>query len=67
MEGFDSKPSREQALRMAEQMSAHKDKFDSLDGARRHMPWIDAITYEDGRRLIRDGNFNKQNILNILG
>lgn len=67
MDGFESKPTPEQANKMAEQMSSNKDKFNSLDRVRRHMPWMDAITYEDSRRLIQNGNFNKQNILDILG
>lgn len=66
-DGFDNKPNAEQMESMSQTMLTHNDKFDRLDKARKYMPWIDAITFEDSRKLIRDGNFTKQNILKILG
>lgn len=66
-DGFESKPNRAQADHMAEVMLSNQDKFRTLESAKEFMPWIDAITYEDCRRLIREGNFTKQNILTILG
>lgn len=66
-DGFESKPDAIHAEQMATSMLVNKDKFRTLRSAREYMPWIDAITYEDARRLIREGNFTKQNILLILG
>jgi hypothetical protein len=66
-DGFESKPSQMQADHMADVMLSNKDEFRTLESAKKFMPWIDAITYEDCRRLIREGNFTKQNILTILG
>lgn len=65
-DGFDSKPERHQAEHMASQMMDNRERFRSLDNVRRTMPWMDAVTYEDSRRLILGGNFTKQNILGIL-
>lgn len=66
-DGFESKPSAVVAEQMATQMMSSKNKFRDLEKLRQSLPWMDAITYEDGRRLIREGNFTKQNILDILG
>jgi hypothetical protein len=34
--------------------------------ARAGVPWIDAITYEDVRKLKNGGNLNKNNLIDIL-
>ena len=34
--------------------------------ARAVMPWIDAITYEDVRKLKHGGNLNKETLINLL-
>ncbi len=65
-ESFAAKPTAVEAEYMAETMSANKDKFQKLSDAKEHMPWLDAITFEDSRRLLSDGSFTKQNILKIL-
>lgn len=66
-EFFETKPNSHDADKMSDIMLLNKDKFRKMTLAKKIMPWLDAITYEDSRRLIREGNFTKRNILTILG
>jgi predicted Zn-dependent peptidase len=66
-EGFIQKPNASDISYMAETMAQNRDKFKNLNTVKQHMPWMDAVTYEDSRQLIRGGNFTKQNIMKILG
>jgi hypothetical protein len=66
-DGFDSKPSELQKQKFTDEIIKNRSDFVSdMYSAREKMPWLDAITYEDVRNLIRENNFNKESILNIL-
>ena len=64
---FASRPTETQKQKFADDILANPVEFQSnMYAVKRKMPWIDAITYEDTRKLIRENNFNKDSILNIL-
>lgn len=67
VESFESKPSPDQVEQFASEVERHKHLFDrGLYEARSAMPWIDAITYEDIRKLKINGDLNKENVSRIL-
>lgn len=64
-DGF--KPNREEQERRADELIKHSTSIkDGLINARQVMPWIDPITYEDARKLLRQNNYNKSTIMQIL-
>jgi hypothetical protein len=64
-DGF--KPNRqEQEKRANELVSNIKHVKDGLTNAKQVMPWIDPVTYEDVRKLLRQNNYNKSTIMQVL-
>ncbi len=64
---FTNKPTKIEADLYTQQIIRNKNVFDTnLYEAKEKMPWIDAITYEDIRKLIRENNFNNKTILSAL-
>jgi hypothetical protein len=66
-EGFEQRPSMVEKEKYVNQLLSHTSTINQgLSTTQVVMPWIDAVTYEDSRTLIREGKFNKQNIMAIL-
>lgn len=64
---FTGKPTASEKIIYVKQIVSNKLIFDEdLYTAKSIMPWIDAITYEDIRKLIRENNFNEETILSVL-
>lgn len=69
-EGLRSRPSLSQRRKIAADIYKNKNIFVSdsahIRSIRNFMPWMDAILYEDVRHLLRTGQFNKENLENII-
>ena len=66
-EHFTGRLNEKQLNEYTELMLQNKSAvLDSMNACRKEMPWIDAVTYEDARALIREGKFNRENIRSIL-
>lgn len=68
-ESLVSKPSNDERDRMSREVMSNRQLFTNkhvMQDARLYMPWMDAITYEDLRKLIRDKKFTLKNIETTL-
>lgn len=64
-DGF--KPNKQEQEKRANELILHSSSIkDGLTNAKQAMPWIDPITYEDARKLLRQDNYNKTSIMQIL-
>ena len=65
-----SKPNNMERMHMARQVLTNQELFhnnkSTLPNIREKIDWMDAITYEDIRRLSRADKLNYQNIIEIL-
>lgn len=65
-DGF--KPDRQEQGKRANELMMHSSSIkDGLVNAKQAMPWIDPVTYEDARKLLRQNNYNKPSLMQILG
>lgn len=72
-ECLSSRPSENSRAKMAQQILNNKDMFNTgknqrytLPDIKEKMSWIDAITYEDLRKLSMENKLNMQNIVKVL-
>ncbi len=66
-EGLTSRPSHIEKKQYVNEMMINKNKFNgTLNSARKTMPWIDAVVYEDARMLLNDNKFTSVNLFKIL-
>ena len=67
-EGLISKPQGLELDARAREIIGAKEDFSNttLDNARRKLPWLDNVTYEDLRGLARSGRFDHENIKTIF-
>lgn len=68
-ESLTTRPNNEEKNGMISEVMKHADLFrnaGNLELARNEMPWMDAIVYEDLRRLMSRNKFNKSDIANVL-
>lgn len=66
-DNFTDKPTEKERIEYAKQIMNNKHTFqENFYTAKNKMEWMDAITYEDVRKLIRENNFNEKSIISIL-
>lgn len=66
-EGLSSRPNDKEKEKYAEELYANQKVFrGGFTEVRRRMPWLDPVTYEDARSLLRNGSFTKQNLMAIF-
>jgi hypothetical protein len=66
-EGFNGKPSEEEINKYTKQLITNKPLIETgLSESKSKMPWLDAITYEDARGLIRRDSFTEPNVKNLF-
>jgi hypothetical protein len=66
-DNFINKPTEKERIEYAKQIMNNKYTFEeNFYAAKNKMEWIDAITYEDVRKLIRENNFDENSIISIL-
>jgi len=67
-EGLTVKPSSDQIEDFTNKILQNKHVFvgGSLNSARSAMPWVDAVIYEDVRRLVRNGSFTAAGIRGLF-
>lgn len=64
-----SKPTGVEKEYMASDIINNKNLFisNNMSEVRQILPWMDAITYEDVRKLIRHNDFNTASVVRALG
>jgi len=68
-EGLTNKPNEKERQQMVESVLQNKNLFGNTSDmltTRNVLPWMDAISYEDLRKLYRHEKFTKSNINNIF-
>lgn len=70
-EGLVSRPNVLHRESMASDVLQNKHIFQNdklnITQIRHRMPWMDAVVFEDLRKLVRENKFAKENIYNVLG
>jgi len=70
-EGLTARPADGRRETMSSQVAQNKHMFqnDEMDvhQIRGVFPWMDAVVFEDLRKLVRENKFDKQNIYKTLG
>lgn len=70
-DGLVARPNDVKREAMVATILKNKNIFvsDTMDirAIRYYMPWMDAVVYEDIRKLCRSGKFFKKNIYDVLG
>jgi hypothetical protein len=70
-EGMVSRPTHETRERMTEAVMVNKHIFVNdrmgVPSIRSVMPWMDAVVFEDLRKLTRENRFDQKNIYQVLG
>lgn len=67
-EGLQRKPTPEEAKQLAQQTISFKELFDQsqMAAAKRVMPWLDPVVYEDLRMLNSSGQFTAEQVEGII-
>lgn len=61
------KPNRQEQEHRADELLKNATHIrDGLSSAKKVMSWIDPITYEDARQLLRKNKYTKSDIMQIL-
>jgi hypothetical protein len=65
-DNFSHKPNSEESEEYTNTILANRGKFASMNTAKAQMPWLDAITYEDIRKLISKDQFDKKHVSSLF-
>ena len=65
-ESFNGKPSYVDINNRVDEIIKYRDSFNNFYYARKKMPWIDAIIYEDVRNKIRYNQFDRDYLVQIF-
>lgn len=68
-EGLVTKPTDLQKSAMADSVLSNKELFQNkadLQSTKNKLNWVDAVTYEDIRKLAHSNKLTKSNIMNVL-
>ncbi len=66
-EGLVNRPNQREKKKYINEMMINKNKFGgTLNSARKTMPWVDVVVYEDARGLLENNKFTEENLSKIL-